>query len=168
MNSDPQFLASFLDQDIYVIKETGPKTSSKSGDVKSDLPVESLVEEPKVEYSGSMESGVAVLVQSSVSKTEKELLSKIMGALNLGLDKVALLTADGSFAENPEVLNQLNYKTLISFGVTNSKSDVLNIQAKYAKTSIEDKTVIISDSLTDLGNDRNLKVKLWKVLQELI
>ncbi|MEQ8302659.1 MAG: hypothetical protein RIB47_04650 [Cyclobacteriaceae bacterium] len=94
---------------------------------------------------------------SAVSIEERELLSKIMGAVRLDLAAVQVIFVEdlqlSEWVEKP--------KRLIAFGLA------ISGVAKYEVITTPETQLVLADSLSDLMNDDGLKKKLWQCLKQL-
>ena len=163
MEDRRKFLADFLGQDIYVINEESSEYS-----VKSETQIEPpQVQEKTIEYSGSNSKGVLVIIEKNIPEEEMSLLDNILKSIRLSREEIALLQNDSNFLERVEGLEEINSNMIISFGVSTGKSRLLDIQTKYAPTTVQEKTVIMADTLQLINKEKDLKRKLWNCLQEL-
>jgi DNA polymerase III psi subunit len=163
MENTRKFLADLLGEEIYVVNEESDEYSVKS----EEEVVPSQVQEKPIEYSGSNSKGVLVIVEENASEDEMNLLDNILKSIKLSRDEIALLQNDSNFLDRIDGLEEINSNMLISFGVTSGKSRLLDIQTKYAPTTVQEKTVIMADSLQLINEEKDLKRMLWNCLQEV-
>ncbi len=94
---------------------------------------------------------------SAVSIEERELLSKILGAVRLDLAAVQVI-----FTENLQMSEWVDKpKRLIAFGLT------ISGVSKYEVITTPETQLVLADSLSELMNDDGLKKKLWQCLKQL-
>jgi DNA polymerase III psi subunit len=163
MENTRKFLADLLGEEIYVVNEESDEYSVKS----EEEVVPSQVQEKPIEYSGSNSKGVLVIVEENASEDEMNLLDNILKSIKLSRDEIALLQNDSNFVDRIYGLEEINSNMVISFGVTSVKSRLLDIQTKYAPTTVQEKTVIMADSLQLINEEKDLKRMLWNCLQEV-
>ena len=143
------FLADFIDSEIYLIKEDTPDYSTPTNtDIKANE-----VKEPKIIYTGDNSEGI--------------MLENILASVNLDLSKVALIRKNEEFLTAVDHISSIEFSQLISFGVATGKSIFLDIQEKYSPTTIENRTVVMADNLSELGENKDLKRSLWNCLKEV-
>ena len=162
MQQNPEFLKSFLDHEIYIIEDS--KDLYTNPDEKEVL---SKVEEQSIEYEGSNSKGVLVVIDAEVSEDEEELLAKILSSIGLTRDEIALVRNNPEFNEYIDQLASLKFEKIISFGVASGKTRLLDIQTKYAPTTVEGRSVIMCDTLHDLNENTDMKRQLWNCLKEV-
>ena len=163
MENNRAFLAEFLEQEIYLIKEG--KTEYQNPQIESEN--EFMVRENEIEYSGSNSGGVIIIVDENISEEEMTLLDNVLSSINLTRDEVALIRSDDNFDSYMSQLSDIESTKILSLGITSVKSRLLDIQTKYAPTTIEGRTVIIADSLSLLNENIHLKRKLWNTLKKV-
>jgi len=162
MAEDKVLLSQLFDQEIYLIKD------NEKGDYGSlEKENKSEVEEKQIPYQGSNTSGVIVLTTANPTSEELELLDKILNSVNLSIEEVALISYSQEFEDKISMLSDLASSKIISFGFTSGKSRLLDIQTKYSPSSIDNRLVIITDSLSEINSDKELKRKLWNCLKEV-
>lgn len=162
MSENKVLLSQLFDQEIYLIKnnEKGEYT-----DIEKEK--DSQVEEKSIPYQGSNTSNVLVITTENPNKEELELLNNILNSVNLRIEEIALITYTREFEEVISTLSDIASSKIISFGITSGKSRLLDIQTKYSPSSIDNRTVIITDSLKEINSDKELKRKLWNCLKEI-
>ena len=163
MENKAAFLSNFLEEDLYLIEEPSSSYKINTDDIEAVV----NLHEPEISYSGNNSSEVMILVNEEVNEKDLLLLSKILGAVKLDLENVALVKADKEFYENLSALTKFDAQILISFGVTCTEIQQLDIQSKYAPTTLEDRIVIIADTLSELHQNQELKKQLWSTLKEV-
>lgn len=156
---DPEFLRRFIDQEIYVISE------NKVNVIESKATQNAMLE-PVLNYKGNNTAGVAVCIGENIAHEEKKLLTDILKAVKLSVNEIALFEI-GEEIKSIEFPDNAGFRILISFGITSVNSKYLNIETRYSPTTIETCTVLISDSLSSLVREADLKKKLWTALKSM-
>jgi len=163
MENRRKFLADFLGQEIYLINKENYEHSLKSEN-QIDPP---RVQENKIEYSGSNTKGVLVIIEENIPEEEMSLLDNILKSIGLSREEIGLLHNNSNFHDRVDGLEEINSGIIISFGVSSVKSRLLDIQTKYAPSTVQGKKVIMADSLKLINEEKDLKRKLWNCLQEV-
>ena len=162
MKNKSEFLKNFLEQDIYLIPE-----NHAAYQADTDTQGSKKLQEPEIKYSGNISSGVMVILDEEATDNDLSLLSKILAAVKLDLENVALVRVDENIDENLEAITKFDSLKIISFGAGTVKNQLLDIHSKYAPTTIGGHTVIISDKLSELDQNQELKKRLWNTLKEI-
>jgi len=105
---------------------------------------------------------VLVLVNHSISEEDKNNLTKVLQAVNLGDDQVNIV--DGSkFTNLKELASTTEYhsKVILLFGVGFWNKDLYQIQKQ------DQKTILPADDLKTIFSDRDRKMKLWNALKKI-
>lgn len=162
MENRRKFLSDFLGKEIYVISK------EVSAYRQSEKPVETpKVEENTIEYSGSNSKGILVIIEENISELEMDLLDNILKSVEVSRDDIALIQSDSSLGNSIDKLEDIPSRILLSFGITSGKSRFLDIQTKYAPTTVKGRKVIIVDSLKLINEEKDLKIRLWKCLKKV-
>jgi len=192
--SDPNFLAHFIEEPLYVIKEDSSPTPNTS----VAAPVEAK-DEPKPEGTiPSQETAIAnapvtveepaapvyvkplptagnnlkhciILVDSSEELLEaplKELLYKIIGAVKRNPEDILLANCRDAGKDQIEaLLANNNHKHLLAFG-TDVLTELQGVQP-YETHKPKYVAMLKADSLSEIASDVDKKKALWKALQEM-
>jgi hypothetical protein len=158
---DRHFLAMFLNDPVYVVEE--PESP--------ELPEE---KEIAIQFKGKNKQEIVVMVNDEkaeyLSENEEAFLMKILQAVQLTQDDIALVNAYHFQSEvhQPEALNNIPYKTLITFGDLPEAVFFRKYLTKYLWNKDDKNRVYLqADALKEIANDRTKKQLLWKNLQEI-
>ncbi|OEK00716.1 hypothetical protein BFP97_03975 [Roseivirga sp. 4D4] len=192
--SDQNFLAHFIEEPLYVIKEDATPTP----DTSTTEPMEKKEEPKPQEATLSLEVGVVdapttveepaapvyvkplptagnnlkhciVLVDSSEELLEeplKDLLYKIIGAVKRNPEDILLANCRDAGKDQIEaLLANNNHKHLLAFG-TDVLTELNGIQP-YAIHKPKYVAMLKADPLSEIASDVDKKKALWKALQEM-
>jgi DNA polymerase III psi subunit len=145
----PELLSKIYTEDLYVVDK-------KSREEKNDR---SLVSEPEQEISIKPVKIWDHVVLSDIepNPSQKELLSKILQAVGLSVDKIKLITGT-------EFSSDIKTKNLISFNVS---SPEISAADKYKVIENGSGKILLADSLAVLDTDVSRKKALWQALQKM-
>lgn len=118
--------------------------------------------------SAHSEKEVCVLCKPADLTTEnKALLEKILSAIGHDLEGTNIISMEKTkFSDVTSILSYLRPKFLLSFEI-NLNTFGLNIDQKlYKALHLENTTIIISESLSTLQENKESKLKLWTTLKE--
>lgn len=110
-------------------------------------------EVPKVETALKIYK-LAVVVESPISESEKQFLFKIVSAVGITIDEIELLTGKSE---------EFSSKRIIFFGNTSLLCDKFSLNTYL----VDEKNVLICDSLKELEGNTELKRKLWEGLKKM-
>jgi hypothetical protein len=101
-----------------------------------------------------------------LSDEDHEMITKILEACKFSWKDIALMNIFGTSADLKELLIQYNPKNLIlSVPI---KKQLLDIPTNlYSVTNNAKMSVLSTDRLQQIRNDKNLKIKLWSALKQL-
>ena len=111
---------------------------------------------------------IVLCKSQDLTASNEKLLANILKAVGETMDTVNVISIDnnGLHHINKLIKNPL-LKVLLSFEV-NLNSNGLNIhQRLYHIIQLSKLSILISESLSKLSNDKTSKLKLWKELQKL-
>lgn len=113
-------------------------------------------------------AGKAVIVCKELSDNDKELLSKILGALSVSEEEVVIL--------KPEVLGSISFADLLHvtettkyviFGFTPSDLRLTVKYLPYQPIDMAGVHILFSDGLPELAKDQQKKKALWMALKDI-
>jgi len=109
-----------------------------------------------------------VLSMNEDKDLRENLLPKILHAVNLDIDKDAIVvTSNSKRIDIVNTITTLNINTVLVFGFLPSEVS-LNLDAKKYKINyIGDKRFMFSDSLNIIASNKDRKLILWENLQTL-
>lgn len=158
---DRHFLSIFFNESIYAVEEPEPSE-------------EATQDQPEIQYKGQNKQEVLVIVYDEmaeyISEKDEALLIKILQAVRLSPDDIALVNIHSfqNQAHNFIALNNISYKTLITFGETTEAMPFRKYLVKYQwNTDEQNRVYLQADALKDIAYDRIKKQLLWKNLQEI-
>jgi hypothetical protein len=151
---DLQAISMLFDEPLMVVKEAGAVEQSTS-----------------VEISGQNNKGVVFVKAASDPYTPElqQLLSDIVTkGLQFSLEDCAVITWNGHF--NWNTLKTLtSVKHLILYGIKPDEMGINRSAAlKYVPFTLEETSVIWSDSLQTIQADLNVKKKFWSAMQSIL
>lgn len=165
MNSHPEFLKRFIEEDIYRIDESGQATAGHQED--SEAKNKGIAAEKRPAYMGGNKKQVAVIVDNPsarhIDETDQSFLLKVLGALQLALDDVAIINMSRETALSAKVIAALPCTRCILF----APHTTLVKATPYHPIEAEGVTFIKSTSLENLRNDVLEKKKLWVALKNV-
>ncbi|MEQ9165644.1 MAG: hypothetical protein RLO12_05260 [Fulvivirga sp.] len=183
--SDLNFLKSFLTEDLYIIKEdqkeTIPKTQVeeevpqkeyKEKEVLEESsvfnePIEEIQTKPFPAHKGSFNKKILITVQDNVSEiisdSDLQFLLKILGAVKLSLDDVAIVNA----VKNKIDLNDLTSWSAAHYLSFTAAAISQNNTSFYTPFQEEKVQCLSCDKLKEIAADKGKKQQLWTALQQL-
>ncbi len=124
-----------------------------------------------INYYGGYQHGVLVLVNrpssNSLIPKDRLVLENILKAVNLSFSDVAIVNiSQKADLTSQRILEDFKPKQILGFGLPD---DFLNDPPKpYTLANLADGcTIVISDPLSTIAAQKNLKVKLWQGLKHL-
>ncbi len=137
-----------------VIASTGRDTN-----VQEEL-VESYI--TPINFLGGNKKNIMILINEPnepiINTADKEFLTKILGAVALSLEDVAIYNYH-TYSGNKEVFRAIAYDVHINFG--------LNQASLYQVAEKNGKKILAADSLALIQHDKQLKARLWVCLQQI-
>jgi DNA polymerase III psi subunit len=146
---DQTLLSKIYTDDIYLVNENGPDE-----DAKREIVAQTEKAAPP---KPSKTWEIVVLTDIEPNPSQKELLSKILQAVGLTIEKIKLIIGT-EFPEN------IKSKYLISFNVV---SPEISIAEKYKVIESATGKILLADSLAVLDIDIPRKKALWQALQKM-
>lgn len=155
---DPYFLAKMYTQPIIPGENAPVVTEQKAA--------------PKVKFLGENQKNIALFIQNEgeayLNDELFNLLTNILNACKLGMQDVALI----NIHSYPD-LGVADWKSAVPFqrgvifGAAPEKFGLADIPA-YQLVTVAGTTLLFSDTLEDIGQDKTLKAKLWMGLKQLL
>jgi len=171
--SDLSFLAEFISEPLYLIKEEGQATPVAYAEAQSAPAPQ--VEEPKervelkpVTTSGQNLKGCIILVdwENGEVAEEKDLLLKILGSVKRTENDVLIAHASGTSQEQIEaLLAEQNHRHVLDFGT--ARLAQLSPANTYEIKENGPKKYLKADPISVISADIEKKKVLWKALQEM-
>lgn len=95
-------------------------------------------------------------------------LEKILGAVNLDMDDIALINIPaGKSCRFVQLKNELEFNSLIAFGVMPERLSLSINYKKYHGFNFLETNILIADSLMELMPDKKNKALLWNELKKM-
>ena len=150
--------------------------SANDGEIASKEPVltnlstekamKESVSEP-IPIRGNFSKGVLILHEEDALNTEvMEMLVKMIRACGHSMTEVGMAASSSLEGRSMEDFQDLNARTVLKFG--RIKHPVNSISStRYEVFSENETEYLFADSLSEISEDKNLKVKLWNSLQVL-
>lgn len=184
MENNKQYLKFLFNEDIFVIKSdkkiaedskkyTEPphtqedqveEPAPSNTDQITDQPESQHHQEPQLAVSGDAESAVCIINFDSqhefIAPEQKTFLENILKAVQLDINKVALINKAKTDHGLLEITHKIDAKTFLIFADT----DAMN---KYVISEEGGKQLLVADSLDSISNDKEKKKALWTNLQQL-
>lgn len=165
------FLPFFFQEPVYVVNE--PESFIYNPGPQDETPDSPAIEEIPVK--GANKKEILVLVEEKdnefISSENEQLLAKILQAVKLAMDDIALVNLSRtSFPPShvAEALEKIPFHKLISFGPVVKEWPVSNFFSKYmVSTDDAGRNILFADTLGDLATDPQKKRSLWQCLQQL-
>lgn len=101
-----------------------------------------------------------------IDDANRELLAKILQSVKLSLFKAKVVNVENF---DPTAPPQLVFPSdkIISFGVDLAPYGHLLNTEKYQLSTLNDKTYLMADALSDVAEDKQKKIQLWQGLKQL-
>lgn len=106
-------------------------------------------------------------VEQAMPQEDQEFLSKILAAIKVEFEQIAVINVD--FVNLPfyEVVNKVDPKKFICLGI-HPKRVQLNIDVMpYKVLHLDNRELMFGHSLKDISKDQVLKKRLWEALQQI-
>ncbi|EAZ82702.1 hypothetical protein [Algoriphagus machipongonensis] len=120
-----------------------------------------------IEVQGNYSNGLLILHEEEQVKSElMEMLVNMMNAVGKSMNEVGLLSSSKLEGKTLEDFNALNGHIILKFG--RIQHPINSVPAIPYEVYTENETqYLFADSLSQISEDKNLKIKLWKSLQIL-
>jgi len=161
---DKTFFQALYPEGIYVIPEKVKPA------VLEEEPI--AIPVPTVSYVGQNNQRIVILIDDSQSafgsEGDRDFLSKILGAVKLTFNDVALVNIAANTSLSVDILESIFvFKKLISFGPPLNILFPGNSFSHYKIARYKETEILWSDSLEEIQQDKQKKVKLWEELKKL-
>lgn len=182
--SDLNFLKSFLTEDLYIIKEDQTKSVAPAAEKKAatkayeekeepsqNIVINEPVEEAKSKafppHQGSFNKKILIAVKDNdnefISDTDLDFLLKILGAVKLTIDDVAIINTLKNEIELSDLKNWAasHYLGFTGEHISQQGSDF------YTPTVMAEINCLSCNKLSEIAADKSKKQQLWTALQQL-
>lgn len=150
-------LPLLFDEEIYVIDSTFQSKIKKKAD--TEAPTEDS-DSPKLSYKGNFAKEVLIIFSDNtldeLNAGDEEFLLKVLGAVDLGLEDVAILNV----SQGQDWKNVLSPTHVLGFGVP-------ELPAGYQITAHDEAAHLYCDALSVIAENVELKKKLWAGLKSM-
>lgn len=174
--ADRDFLAEFIQEPVYVIKEKQTEKDESYSKPEDETPVESVAE-PVVELApptplptkGENLKHCLVLVNADaevIGASDEEFLYKILDAVKRQANDV--LIANIGTANDDSIsafLVEHNHTHLLAFGLNQLPNEME--ATVYEPLNIKGKSYLLAEDLTSISQNQDKKKALWKALQSM-
>ena len=178
MEEKSEFLKYIYNEELYIIDEPElqPVHADTAGTESKEVVVENennntstLVEEPTpISFFGNNEKGILILVDDTtdelLNQKDLDLLMKIIeSGLHYSKNDFALVNVAKKSID--QILNEISYSYLISFGIdlSNSFSDT----TPYTIHKVGSSQLLFSEPLSSMHDNKARKGKLWLALKSM-
>ncbi len=156
-----EFFTEFFNEGVYLVEEAPVSYGAKAQET-----IEAPVKEG-LKIKGDKNSDTLILVNyplvSVVRDNDIEFLGKILKAVNLDIEKIALLNIGSEKELKKEDLLDLPAKKIIAF---DTPMGLLPVDIPlYTLTREKGKEIFITDRLSDVAGSQKLKTQLWEALK---
>ena len=134
-----------MKSNIYTIKEANNPTSN----------------------SGNGDKGLIIVINQADMDQNIQTLQGLVKAIKFDIEKdVKILTVDAQTIDINQILKQQSYNTLILIGILPDQIG-FSINAKqYFIYKMEHISILLTDSLSVMNDDKSKKMEFWKNLQD--
>lgn len=160
-------LSLFLTEPVYLVKEKA------QGEEKKESLMESQERAPStapIVYEGKNLKKVLLLYKGTSPRLPDEqhaFLGKILQAVKLDFEDVALLNTSLLTAQQYPLINEIDAKVWLSFGVAHASLPIKENAPTYKIIKAQNASLLLADTLEEIEADRNKKVLLWNNLKAL-
>jgi len=120
----------------------------------------------KISFEGSNKRQVLLICPASLTADQRALLSRILSAVKLELNDVALLHSD-SLPPYRQLEAEMDFRKMILFGIAPAQLS-LNISCpEYTPVNFQGVEILVSESLMHLEGNSHSKDMLWKALKKM-
>lgn len=163
--ADKIFLNQFFNEGFYEINTAKKKPQSYTKS-QADEPIKVNEPMPEVpEYTGDFSIKVLIICGNQsgpdITPPEKKFLQKILAAVNIEIQKVAIIQEDQLTDGINSAIDQLQAETCIVFSSTE------HANKPYEVVSVKNARLIYADELSSLEKDKPKKAALWNALKKL-
>lgn len=170
IQNNPRALSLFLKEPVYLVKEKTQSAAPKAP-VENSASAEEEVTPPKpIAYEGQNLKKVLLLYKGptpQISDAQRTFLGKILQAVKLDFEDVALVNANLLTDDQFSLLNEFDPKVWLSFDFTHDDLPIKENQSFYKIFKTKNTSFLLAHSLDEIEADRDKKVLLWNNLKSL-
>lgn len=173
MSEDYSFLTNLITEDIYYIppkRHQSPEEKTVMA-VTEDRDMEAVDKNDikNIKYAGQNLKGILVLVnernQQFLSRQNEDFLKKVLLAINIDLDDIALVNLAGMDEAQMEAIKTFPHRLRFCF-MEKIPDILMETELKLYENSMHDGNKILwCDPLGPISNNKELKIKLWQQLK---
>ncbi|MFN3996514.1 hypothetical protein [Algoriphagus sp.] len=168
-NNSIQELQSLLTEEIYLIPEDREailaQLSGKSGIAQEVTNNEPIIE--PIPIRGNFTKGILILHEEDVLQSEvMDMLVNMIKAVGHSMNEVGMVSSEVLEGRSMEEFYSINAHIVLKFGRIKHPINALFDQF-YEVHSESETEFLFADSLSQIFEDKKLKVKLWTSLQVL-
>ena len=158
---DKEYLKYVITEDIYLVKASDGEETVQS--------TENKTAEQTLKVKGNEQAAVAILnidqKNTFISAQDAQFLGNILKAIQLDLEKIALINMAQTEYGPEQVIEQLPAKKILSFGL---KDDTFfQSTGIYETREFNQKIILNADDLPTIEKNKDKKKALWAALQSL-
>jgi len=157
-----QLAQKFRNNSVFTISENQTNDITIEEEAATYLNINEILQE----LEGGYEKGIIIIYEGeTLDKELQEFLMKILGAVNCSLKDIALLGSDQLENMNPGLLDQLNPKKIIVFGLVHHP--IMQHKAELYKIIDAGYELLFANDLVEISTNVAMKKSLWASLQTL-
>ncbi|MBL6445926.1 hypothetical protein JMN32_06380 [Fulvivirga sp. 29W222] len=180
---DNSFLKHFITEPVFVIPGeelvasiTGSREEKAEAIVEEAPAIYQSQEATKkkakeVTFKGSNKKQILVIVdqpgEEFINAADESFLSKIMGAIKLDINDIAIINFSNNSELNKELLLDFSATRYLMFGIDDSKLLKGNFPPYQIMDIGNNKQVLICSALATIASDPSQKKLLWTALQKM-
>lgn len=175
--ADRNFLAEFIQEPVYVIKEKQTNKSESYATAEKETPVAEVFAEPEIALApptplltkGENLKHCLVLVNTDaevIGASDEEFLYRILSAVKR--QAIDVMIANVSTANDDSIsafLVEQNHKHLLAFGLNQLPNQME--ASLYEPLNVSGKSYLLAENLSSISQDLDKKKALWKALQSM-
>ncbi len=170
IQDNPRALSLFLTEPVYLVKEEVFNLKVKETE-ENPVEVAANASTPApIIYEGKNLKKVLLLYKGAdkqLPSAQRDFLGKILQSVNLNFEDIALVNTHILSTEQFPLLNKMEAKVWLSFGVTHEALDIKENTPYYKIIKTENTSLLLANALEEIETDRDKKVLLWNNLKSL-
>jgi len=157
-----QLAQKFKNNSVFAV----PESTADAITIEEEAASYQNINDVLKELEGGYEKGIIIIYEGSTLEKElQEFLIKILGAVNCSLKDIALLGADQLENMHPSLLDQLNPKKIMVFGLVHHP--VMQHKVDLYKITDAGYELLFANDLVEISTNVAMKKQLWASLQTL-
>lgn len=167
----PQFEGNSIQEPEVTYETKSEPKEVKESVIESTTPTQEkdpeVVKKEIIQFKGSNNKGVAIIVnydnEEFINSADEAFLLKILAAVQLSNEDVAIINKANNLNLTLEGLNELNCRSCLVFGVNALQGNNPN----YRPQAINNITTLFCSNLTSIQSNVEEKKLLWSALQKI-